>query len=101
MPEIVAGAITCETALANVIQSIALEEAGIAHIINAEGEKIQKCVELAENCEDLIDVNESVSDTLKNIIKLQMLLQFKLENAMDFECDNGGNHGHCKKSKKD
>jgi hypothetical protein len=50
-------------------------------IINAEGQKIEKCIEKACNCNDLVKIDESVSDTLKNVIKLQMLLQFKLEEV--------------------
>ncbi len=70
-----------EQAIADIIESIALEETGLAHIINAEGEKIQRALQIAGNAEDLISVNESVKDTLVNIIKMQMLLQFKLEEV--------------------
>ena len=77
-------------AIADVIESIALEEAGLAHIINAEGEKIQKALELANNINDLIDINSSVKDTLTNVIKLQMLLQFKLEEIGKFHCKPHG-----------
>lgn len=68
-------------AIADIIESIALEETGLAHIINAEGEKIQKALCLSKDIDDLVAVNESVKDTLVNIIKLQMLLQFKLEEV--------------------
>ncbi|MDO4534613.1 MAG: hypothetical protein Q4B63_02225 [Clostridium perfringens] len=68
-------------AIADIIESIALEETGLAHIINAEGEKIQRALEIADTTDDLIDVNESVKDTIVNIIKMQMLLQFKLEEV--------------------
>ena len=74
-------AIDKEQAIADIIESIALEETGLAHIINAEGEKIQRALEIADSTDDLISVNESVKDTLVNIIKMQMLLQFKLEEA--------------------
>ena len=68
-----------DQAITDIIESIALEEAGLAHIINAEGEKIQKGKDLARNVEELVTLNASVKDTLVTIIKLQMLLQFKLE----------------------
>ena len=70
-----------DQAIADIIESIALEETGLAHIINAEGEKIQRALEIADNTNDLIDVNKSVKDTIVNIIKMQMLLQFKLEEV--------------------
>ena len=70
-----------DQAIADIIESIALEETGLAHIINAEGEKIQRALQIADNANDLISVNESVKDTLVNIIKMQMLLQFKLEEV--------------------
>ena len=74
-------AIDKEQAIADIIESIALEETGLAHIINAEGEKIQRALEIADSTDDLINVNKSVKDTIVNIIKMQMLLQFKLEEA--------------------
>lgn len=68
------------------LTSIALEEIGLSHIINAEGEKIQKI--LKEHCvslHDALKINTSVERMLRNIIKNQMLLQFKLEDVMGLE----------------
>ncbi len=70
-----------EQAYVDVIESIALEEAGLAHIINAEGEKIQKSLELAETTEDLLKINNSVKRTLATVNHSQMLLQFKLDEV--------------------
>ncbi|XMB85929.1 hypothetical protein RJG79_11075 [Mycoplasmatota bacterium WC44] len=72
-------------AIADVIESIALEEVGLAHVINAEGEKIQKGVEIACTVDELVKVNMSVNQTLKNVSKIQMLLQFKLEEILKYE----------------
>ncbi len=71
----------CKKSICNVIDSIADEEIAIAHILKAESEKIKKAVHLACDVKELVVVNESVGETLKDIIKLQMLLQFKLEEA--------------------
>ena len=81
-------AIDKEQAVADIIESIALEETGLAHIINAEGEKIQRALEIADSTDDLINVNKSVKDTIVNIIKMQMLLQFKLEEASKINWNN-------------
>lgn len=62
-----------------VMHSIALEEAGISHILNAEGEKIQKAVAISDNIEQLICVNESVKHTLTQVTLLEGMLYSKLE----------------------
>lgn len=62
-----------------IMHSIALEEAGISHILNAEGEKIQKAVAISNNIDDLICVNESVKRTLTQVTLLEGMLYSKLE----------------------
>lgn len=87
------------------LSSIALEEMGLSHIINAEAEKVQYVVgTLHENqynpCKqtstnDLIRVNKSIDRTLRGVLKNQMLLQMKLEDTMDL-CDKLGiNYEKC------
>ncbi len=70
---------TLVQAITDVVESIALEEVGIANVINAESCKIYKAIEIAESIDDLVEINTSVSDTLENIIKSQILLEFKLK----------------------
>lgn len=62
-----------------VMYSIALEEAAIAHILNAEGEKIQKAVAEFESIEQLLCVNESVIQTMTKATILEGQLLAKLE----------------------
>lgn len=72
-----------------VIASIGFEELGLAHIINAEGEKIQSFLGTLEgqevkkevSIEDLEKLDNIVNDTLGAVIKKEMLLLSKLEYA--------------------
>ncbi|GAB6098301.1 hypothetical protein JCM16358_01800 [Halanaerocella petrolearia] len=73
-----------ETALIDLLESIALEEAALAHLINAEADKIEKFI---NDCKvtpnEIIDFQQEVSKVLKTTIKKEMLLQFKLEDVLE------------------
>ncbi|WP_353957737.1 hypothetical protein [Peribacillus sp. NJ4] len=85
--------VTVEQTIPLLLSSIALEELALAHIINAEAEKLQfvlgtlptgtalspAVVSLAE----LFAVDSSVQRTLRDVIKKEMLLEFKFENVLD------------------
>ncbi|PGC41762.1 hypothetical protein COM24_34180, partial [Bacillus toyonensis] len=76
------------------LSSIAMEELGLSHLLNAEAEKIQKIIGKKNlSVEEAIVTQESVEKILRNIIKTQMLLQFKLEDVLkippiDCDCEN-------------
>ena len=83
--------ITIEEAVNLLLASIAFEELGLAHIINAEAEKIHYILGTLEGqtppktpptIDEILEINRSVDKTLKNVIKNQMLLQFKLEDTL-------------------
>ncbi len=92
-----------EEALTDLLESIALEETALAHILNAEGEKIQAIVSQIEEGQltpdEAIEQQEAIMKMLRMPIKQQILLQFKLEDVLDFkeelELNNGteGNEG--------
>ncbi|MCP8616164.1 hypothetical protein [Salirhabdus salicampi] len=65
------------------LSSIALEEISLSHIMNAEGEKLQKAIKGNCDWKDLMKVNDNVNDMLKTIVKKQILLQFKFDNVLD------------------
>jgi len=80
---------TQEQALTDLLESIALEEAALAHLLNAEAEKVQAVVpdenENEVNFAEMLEVNESVRRIVITAIKMQILLQFKLEQVLDFK----------------
>lgn len=87
MPVITPGTGTRCQAITDIITSVALEQTGLSHIINAEGEKIQKVVATAQTTDDLLAVNKSVQMMLGAITRLEMVLQGKLELFGDCLCD--------------
>ncbi|MEG0874597.1 MAG: hypothetical protein RSB05_03595 [Clostridiales bacterium] len=80
MPVITPGTVTRDQAIADLIESVALEETGISHILNAEGEKIQAFVAMpGVTADQLLAVNQSVQNTVNAITRLEMILQSKLD----------------------
>ena len=76
-------------AVTDVIESIAMEEKAISRILEAEAKKICEVVNACKpNVQDMINIDESVCECIKNVIKLQMLLQFKLEEIKEFIDDS-------------
>ncbi|ANB83458.1 MULTISPECIES: BclA C-terminal domain-containing protein [Bacillus] len=70
-----------------VLSSIAMEELGMAHILNAEGEKIQYALGTIpgltgppSSLADILNLNESVRDTLDSLMKQELLLGSKLDS---------------------
>lgn len=78
------------------LASIAFEELGLAHLINAEAEKIQSVLGTLGNntgyngnhavknptVDELERIDRIVRKVLQDIIKKEILLQFKLENVL-------------------
>ena len=79
MPKIECAHIDKCCAASSVLQSIALEETAISHILNAEGEKLQKAVSLSCNQKDLLEINKSVMDMIEKVTNLEMVLKSKLD----------------------
>ncbi|MEG0073846.1 MAG: hypothetical protein RR922_05085 [Clostridia bacterium] len=84
MPIIVPGKTTRIEAVADIMESVALQETGLSHILNAEGEKIQAVVAMQGVTPDmLLAVNASVDETVSAITRLEILLTSKLN---EFSC---------------
>lgn len=67
----------------DLIESIALVETSLSHILNAEGEKLQKAVELANSTDELLEINKSVTRAILNVTQLEHVLYAKLNTAND------------------
>ncbi|MDQ8055116.1 collagen-like protein [Bacillus velezensis] len=69
------------------LSSIAMEELGMAHILNAEGKKTQYAFGTIpgltgppSSLADILNLNESVRDTLESLMKQELLLGSKLDS---------------------
>jgi hypothetical protein len=67
------------------LASIALEELSLAHIMNAEAEKIQEVVKMpgCNKLDDLVCIDKSVERMMRDVIKKEMLLEFKFDNILE------------------
>lgn len=79
MPKIECSHIDKCCAASSLLQSIALEETAISHILNAEGEKLQKAVSISCSKKELIEINKSVEDMVDKITSLEIVLKAKLD----------------------
>jgi len=70
---------TFDESIGDLIQSVALEEAALAHLLNAEAEKVQAVAESTTDPTTLLEFQHGVTDMIQAVIKVEMLLQFKLE----------------------
>ena len=89
MPIITHSTTTRCQAITDLIESVALEQTGLSHILNAEGEKIQKMLALTtvtSSPAQLLQVNKSVQQMVNAVARLEMVLQGKLELFGDCLC---------------
>ena len=82
--------ISRDDALNMLLTSIAMEELGLSHIINAEGEKLQyilgtlKCDDGTKpSLEQLLQVNNSITCLLDSVMQNQIFLKAKMEKVLN------------------
>lgn len=81
---------TCENSISQILTSIAMEEIGLSHILNAEGEKLQYILGTLEDSkppipptiDQVLEVNQSVKDMLQQVAFNQMFLSAKMSDAL-------------------
>lgn len=83
-------------AVSDIIQSVALEQAALSHILNAEGEKLQKILKDDRICtETLLKTNKSIQSMVQSITMLEVVLQSKLAMFEDCICEPCRKDEHC------
>ena len=100
MPEINLDVLDRDVVLNNIIASIALQEAALSHILNADGEKLQAAVQMVDpanadlfdevgavdqpTLDELLLVNESVSTLVDHVTDYERSLRDKLNAILTF-----------------
>ena len=81
--------LTREDVINQILSSIAMEELGLSHIINAEGEKLQYVLGTLSGTsgpnatiEEVLNVNASVQKMLQSTTQMQMFLKDKMSDAL-------------------
>ncbi|MCI8809655.1 MAG: collagen-like protein [Oscillibacter sp.] len=79
-----------EDAVNQILSSIAMEELGLSHILNAEGEKLQYILGTLPGLSgppatvsDVLAANESVRDLLEATVQNQLFLRAKMQGALE------------------
>ncbi len=89
MPVIRPSTTTRNQAITDLVESVALQEAALSHILNAEGEKIQKMVAMESvTPEVLLATNKSVESMVNAVSRMEMILQSKLSVFGENLCEN-------------
>ena len=102
MPVIELQPLDRDQALNSVLASIALQEAALSHIINADGEKLQMAIKLrdpgdstddplleagaldSDSLEDLLGVNDSVGDLMDVVNSTERVIRCKMYDVLNF-----------------
>lgn len=81
--------LTKDDSLNMILASIAMEELGLSHIINAEGEKLQYVLGTLNgggcrhaSIEEVLAVNKSIKGLLDSVMQNQILLKSKMDSAV-------------------
>lgn len=72
-----------EQSVSDLIESVAMMEAALSRILNAEAEKLQRGLELVDDMCELVALNNAVSRTILQVTQLEQMLYFKLQIFSD------------------
>ncbi|MEG0771435.1 MAG: hypothetical protein RR436_06020 [Clostridia bacterium] len=71
---------------ADVLESVALVETALSHILNAEGEKLQKVIESTTDVCKILETNCSITKTIEKATHLECILYDKISLVKDICC---------------
>lgn len=87
--------VTRDDAVNIILSSIGMEELGLAHLLNAEAEKVQFALGTLETAngeaaslDNILKVNKAAGKMVRDVIKNQMLLTMKMEDTVDFAIES-------------
>lgn len=70
---------------------MALQQAALSHILNAEGEKLQKILSFQDiSHQTILQTNQSVESMVNSISQLELILKQKLDLFGSCICDDAG-----------
>lgn len=76
-------------AITDLIVSVALQQAALSHILNAEGEKIQKILSFEQLAPaTILRTNRSVESMVNSISNLESILNDKIALFKECKCNN-------------
>lgn len=80
-----------QDACTDIMESIAMVETALSHILNAEGEKLQKTLATTDDLDKIMCVNREINKTIVNVTHLEQTLYAKLSALSDCDacCDCG------------
>lgn len=73
-------------AITDLFESVALQQTALSHILNAEGEKLQKILSADVSVEKILLTNKSVESMVNSVADLEMILEDKLNLFKDCHC---------------
>ena len=88
MPVITPGTISRGQVVGDIIESVALQESALAHVLNAESEKLMAVINSSTATSDqILAINQSVKTVINSISRLELLLQAKLDTFSSTICE--------------
>jgi len=84
MPQFPKLDLTLEQSINSILTSIAMEEAALSHILNAEGEKIQYALANCADLKQVTELNQSVTCLMETVLDLQIALKSKMRLALSY-----------------